>query len=52
MSLIITQYEGKWRIEIKEIWEFEKKECFSKCLKDLIDYKAKFGNLFRKNDKP
>jgi len=45
MGLKISQYDGKWRIEIVELWEFKTKQDFERCLNKLIDYKHKFGQV-------
>ena len=45
MSLKISQYNGKWRIAIVELWEFKTKQDFERCLKRLIDDKTKNGQV-------
>lgn len=45
MGLNITQYDKKWRITINEQWEFKTKQDFERCLKKLIDYKSKYGQI-------
>ena len=41
----IKQKDSKWRIKIKEVWEFESRVDFDNILKKLLEQKEKYGNL-------
>ena len=45
MAINIKQRNSKWRIEINEDWEFKTKQDFERCLKQLVNFKAKNGQL-------
>ena len=47
----IKQHEKNWRLEIKEErWQFPNKETAMAILNYMVDLKAKYGSLRKKND--
>ena len=47
MSLNITQYNQKWRIEIVETLEFETFQEMQETLSSLLAYKQEYGELVK-----
>lgn len=42
----IKMNNGKWRIEVEEEkWEFSQQKPFEDCLKELLKFKALFGQI-------
>lgn len=52
MSIQIKQYNDNMRIEIKEVFEFEKNDDFNKTLQKLLEIKRSYGKIstFKKNN--
>jgi len=47
----IKKRNKEWRLTISEEWAFKTKKEFDECLKKLVEYKDKFGNLSEHNIK-
>lgn len=45
MGITIKRFNKKWKIRIDEEWEFPEDEDFKNVLNQLIQQKAKFGEL-------
>ena len=45
--IAVKQFNGKWRIEINETWEFETVQELLQIIQQLIEYKHAFGQIFK-----